>query len=37
MAVADTQTMVADMHKNMLTGQKDASDKTNLVGAAYYI
>ena len=35
MRVADTQTMVADIHRNILTGQKDISDQNRSVGVTH--
>jgi hypothetical protein len=35
-AAAKTQKMVADIHQNMLTGQKGASDQNDSVGATCY-
>ena len=31
--VTDTHAMVADIHRNVLVGQEDSSDKNNSVGA----
>lgn len=35
LVVADTRLMVADMHRNMLTGQEGVSIKNHTVGATY--
>jgi hypothetical protein len=36
MVVTDTQTMVADMHRNMLTGQEGSSARNHSVGTTCY-
>jgi hypothetical protein len=37
MTVTNTETMVSDIHRNMLTGQTSASGQNNPVGVAYYL